>query len=303
MNAHEMLIGVLARSETFQRYEHAYVEMTGMPLALRPAGAWQLPFHGLHHENPFCARIAERSHTCAACLRLQQTLTQDARHGPVTRSCVFGLCETAVPVKLGPETIGFLQTGQVLRKPPTAASYQRAVVEAAKLGVDIANEPMQRSYFETPVVPQRKLDAAASLLAIFADQLELISNQLVVQAANDDPPFIVRAKLFIRDHHAEDLSLRQVASHVNTSRFYFCKRFRKVTGLSFTQFVTRTRIEKAKNLLLNPNLRISEIAFAVGFQSLTHFNRMFKKIAGQSPSDDRDRLPAADRMSQAAPFA
>ena len=63
--------------------------------------------------------------------------------------------------------------------------------------------------------------------------------------------------------------------------------------MSFTEFVSRTRIEKAKNFLLNENLRISEIAFAVGFQSLTHFNRVFKKIVGQSPTSYRDQLPAA----------
>ena len=44
--------------------------------------------------------------------------------------------------------------------------------------------------------------------------------------------------------------------------------FKKVTGLNFTDYVSRIRIEKAKNLLLNPNLRISEIAYEVGFQSL-----------------------------------
>ena len=51
-------------------------------------------------------------------------------------------------------------------------------------------------------------------------------------------------------------------------------------------------IEKAKNLLLNPNLRVSEIAFEVGFQSLTHFNRVFKKLLGQSPTEYRAQLLA-----------
>jgi AraC-like DNA-binding protein len=53
------------------------------------------------------------------------------------------------------------------------------------------------------------------------------------------------------------------------------------------------RIEKAKNLLLNPNLRISEIAYEIGFQSLTHFNRVFKKIIGQSPTEYRSQLKCA----------
>jgi AraC-like DNA-binding protein len=52
-------------------------------------------------------------------------------------------------------------------------------------------------------------------------------------------------------------------------------------------------VEKARNLLLNPNLRISEIAYEVGFQSLTHFNRVFKKITGQSPTDYRGQLAPA----------
>jgi AraC-like DNA-binding protein len=68
--------------------------------------------------------------------------------------------------------------------------------------------------------------------------------------------------------------------------------FRKITGINFTDYLARLRIERAKNLLLNPNLRISEIAFEVGFQSLTHFNRVFKRVLGQSPTDYRLQLSA-----------
>jgi AraC-like DNA-binding protein len=50
------------------------------------------------------------------------------------------------------------------------------------------------------------------------------------------------------------------------------------------------RIERAQNLLLNPNLRVSEIGFEVGFQSLTHFNRVFKKLLSQSPTEYRAQL-------------
>ena len=48
--------------------------------------------------------------------------------------------------------------------------------------------------------------------------------------------------------------------------------------MTFTDYLGRVRVEKAKSLLLNPNLRISEIAYAVGFQSLTHFNRVFREL-------------------------
>ena len=117
-----------------------------------------------------------------------------------------------------------------------------------------------------------------------------MSNRVLVQEQNAEPPVIARAKRYIEENQAEDLSLGEVAKAVNTSTFYFCKMFKKATGLHFTEYVSRVRIEKAKNLLLNPNLRVSEVAFEIGFQSLTHFNRVFKKIVGQSPTEYREQL-------------
>jgi AraC-like DNA-binding protein len=290
METNGQLIASLTRSEIFQDYECAYTEATGMPMTLRPVKTWELPFHGTANENPFCAVIAEKSQTCAACLQLQAKLTQAAMNKPATRTCAYGLCETAVPVKLGPQTIGFLQTGQVMRQPPTAASFQRAVEQAANRGVNINNKQAAQAYFKTPVVSQRKLKASTRLLDIFADHLAMKGNQLALQTTNAELPIIARAKQFIGEHYTENLSLGQVAGIVNMSRFYFCKQFRKATGLSFTEFVSRARVEQAKHLLLNPNLRTSEIAFAAGFQSLGHFGRMFKRIVGQSPTNYRDTL-------------
>jgi YesN/AraC family two-component response regulator len=198
-----------------------------------------------------------------------------------------------VPLKLGPQTIGFLQTGQVLRQKPTEDSFQLAVAQAKKGGMDIGNLRTRRAYFETPVASQKKLDAAAALLVVFADHLAMKSNQLVVQGANAEPPAVTKAKHFVREHYSEAISLSQVSSVVNISLFHLCKLFRKCTSVTFTEFVSRTRVEKAKSLLLNRNLRISEVGFAVGFQSLTHFNRMFKKIEMLSPTNYRAELSSA----------
>lgn len=176
---------------------------------------------------------------------------------------------------------------EALTRSETFQNYTRVYTGATGLPVTL------RTCFAPPVVAHRKLDAASNLLAIFADHLAMRSNRFMVQVADAELPVITQARQFIGDHYTENLSLTQVARAMNLSSFYFCKQFRKVTGLSFTEFVSRTRIEKAKNFLLNDNLRISEIAFAVGFQSLTHFNRVFKKIVGQSPTSYRDQLPAA----------
>lgn len=293
MNGNGYLIETLKNSEMYRTYENAYTEATGLPVTLRPVETWQLPLHGKRRENPFCAIMAGQSRTCAACLQMQEKLAKDALEGPCTMACAYGLCEAAVPVKVGPQTVGFLQTGQVMLQKPTEKSFKQAVAQAGKLGVAIDNGPARKAYFQSPVVARKKLDAISRLLTIFAEHLSLKGNQLAVQQANAEPPVIAKAKKFIEENHTEDLSLGQVARAVNTSVFYFCKLFRKATGITFTEFLSRTRVEKSKNLLLNPNLRVSEIAFEVGFQSLTHFNRTFKTILGQSPTEYRAQLPAA----------
>src|SRR5690606_1065132 len=72
------------------------------------------------------------------------------------------------------------------------------------------------------------------------------------------------------------------------------KAFRKATGMTFTDYLARVRVEKVKNLLLNPQRRVSEAAYAAGFQSLSQFNRVFRRIAGESPTVFRDRLHGAE---------
>ena len=107
---------------------------------------------------------------------------------------------------------------------------------------------------------------------------------------NAEPPVVQKAREYIDRHKTEELSLANVAKAAGASVFHFCKVFHKATGLKFTDYVARVRLEDARTRLLNPNLRVSEIAYNVGFQSLTQFNRTFKRVFGQSPSDFRARL-------------
>jgi len=289
-NAERALIEALSSSKVFQDYERAFTEATGLPVALRAVESWQLPHHGHRNESPFCALVLETSRACASCLQVQEKLSAGAAEEAYTVSCPAGLCDTAVPVRLGDRLLGFLQTGQVFRKPPTRAQFERTLRLVAEWGVQVDAVKLEQAYFSTRVVPNKQHEAVVKLLSIFAQHLSMLSNQVVLQQDNAEPPVIARAKEYIQEHQTDNLRLGHVAKAVNTSTFYFCKMFKKVTGINFTDYLSRVRIEKSKNLLLNPNLRVSEIAFEVGFQSLTHFNRVFKKILGQSPTQYRAQL-------------
>jgi YesN/AraC family two-component response regulator len=125
-------------------------------------------------------------------------------------------------------------------------------------------------------------------LEIFAKHLLTIANEVTVQENEAEPPLVRRARAYIVGHQADPIDLDNAAKAMHVSTFCFCKMFKKATGLTFTEYLGRVRIEKAKGLLLNPHLRISEIAYDVGFQSLTHFNRVFPQVTGVSPTAYRD---------------
>ena len=284
------LVRMLATSALFRDYQQAFGKATGLPLTLRAVEDWQLAQAGEARQSSFCALVAQQNGACAACLRLQQQVCNAAQTAPATQQCAFGLNETAVAVKLGDRVIGYLQTGRILFKPPTARQAAKALQQLKALGVTARPAEATRAYLQTRVIPRPSYDAVIRLLEYFARQLGLMGNQVALQSRPVEPPQVVRARQYIQDHCGDPISLSEVARHAAISPFYLCKKFKEVTGLHFTDYVSRLRVERAKELLRDPNHRISEVAFRTGFQSLSHFNRCFKRVAGESPTACRQQL-------------
>ncbi len=153
---------------------------------------------------------------------------------------------------------------------------------------------VEEAYFNTRVLTPKQYDALIRLLNTFAEHLASCSHVLVLKGQEKESPAIARARSFIAEHADEELSLAAVARVVNMSATYFSAKFKEMAGINFVDYVARTRVEKARNLLLDPNRRVSEVAYEVGFQSLSQFNRAFRRIAGQSPRDYRAKLPLAE---------
>lgn len=287
------LVEQLKRSDIYRDYAKAFRETTGLPFNLRAIEAFDLPHAGDPKENPFCALMARTNQSCAACLQLQRKVEEQAQMEPKTLRCFAGLCDSAVPVRVGDNLVAFLQTGQALLHQPNKREFRKFTRDLIKLGVETDLKRLEEAYFQTRVLDRKQYEAMLRLLTVFAQHLASLSNQLMVTAAPVESPLVARAKLYITEHQDEEVSLRQVAAAVNTSAFYFCKMFKQATGLTFTDYLARTRIEKVKNLLLNPHKRISEAAYETGFQSLSQFNRVFRRVTGQSPTVWRAQLAHA----------
>ncbi len=290
MRVDDELIQRIRSSETFVEYESAFEDATGLPFTIRPLESWILPHRARRNENPFCVLMAQSNRSCAACLELQQKVVDATTDQAATFTCFAGFSDTAVPIKLGERKVGFLQTGHVALKEPSKAGFNKVKEKLLEWGVNVDLARLEEAYFKTKILTQRQYSAVVQLLSIFARQLSLVANRITVQDAEAEPPIVRRAKAYIAGHCGDAVSLGETARAMHVSTFYFCKIFKKATGLTFTDYLGRVRVEKAKHLLLNPHLRVSEIAYTVGFQSLTHFNRIFRKITGEAPTVFREEL-------------
>ena len=279
----------LSRSKIFKDYERAFGELTGLPLSLRTEEVLKLVQHGKKHENPFCALLAKDSHSCAACLRVQDAIGKQKGIQAHTVFCFAGLCDTAVPVRVGDLKIGLLQTGQVFLKKPSRRGFRKAARQLIELGSSVNLQNLEDAYFRSQVLSPKQYQSAVRLLKIFGQHLTVAANDLILRERAGEPTSVHKAREYIDQHQGEKMSLSAVARAVNTSSYYFCRTFKKATGLNFTEYLSRVRVGKAKNLLINPNLRVTEIAYAIGFQSLPHFNKMFKTFTGMSPTAFRKR--------------
>ncbi len=102
--------------------------------------------------------------------------------------------------------------------------------------------------------------------------------------------YVANAVSYIDHNYTEQFSLDEIAHRNNVSKYHFARRFKMATGFSFKEYLNHKRIEEAKALLRKNGVSIAEACYAVGFNDLSYFGRVFKRIEGRTPSDYRRQL-------------
>ncbi|MEK3986552.1 helix-turn-helix domain-containing protein [Paenibacillus sp. FSL K6-3166] len=120
------------------------------------------------------------------------------------------------------------------------------------------------------------------------DLMERLSEVFSAKQAKERNPMHDIVK-YIELNYASDLSLQEVASKFYVSREYISRRFKQEYGINFSDYIVNIRIDKAKLLMQNPRLRLSQISEMVGFHDVKYFSKVFKKQIGASPKDYRNQ--------------
>ena len=285
------LVQQISRSRIYQDYEWAFGKTTKLSLKLSPIDMLGEMDHAQSkYPGPFCDILARTIEKCDGCLGIQHKLTGIDGSETRTLRCFAGFTYTSVPVKWDKRVIGFLQTGQVFLRTPSVKRFREIATWLISRGIKLNLDRLEDAYFRSRIVSPGQYHAIVRLVEIFAEHLSMVANMIALRSSNEDSLIVRRAKDYIAGHQFEPIKLEEVARALNVCTYYFCRKFKEATGLTFVTYLSRLRIEKAKLLLHNKDLRVSEIAYDVGFQSLTHFNRTFHKLVGHSPTEYRSRV-------------
>ena len=126
------------------------------------------------------------------------------------------------------------------------------------------------------------------LLTLVSSLINLpISWDLLSYAKNNYSHSIIKAITYIHQNYEKELSLDEISEAGLMSKNYFCNLFKKETKETIVDYITKVRIQNAKLLLRDSNLKIYEISYKVGYANPTYFNKIFKKVTGVTPFEFR----------------
>lgn len=119
-------------------------------------------------------------------------------------------------------------------------------------------------------------------------KIQTISQAIEAKRTEKSRNQIDQIKIFLQENFMKELTLERAAREAGLSQHYFSKMFKQETGATFIDYVTKIRIEKAKQLIKNPKRSLKEVCFEVGYHDPAYFSRVFKKLVGCTPREYRD---------------
>lgn len=136
----------------------------------------------------------------------------------------------------------------------------------------------------------------AYLCEVIEDILENILSTAIETSAESMQSIVHQAAEYIQEHYFEALTLSGISKQFHVEHSYFSRIFKKEMGVTLMLYIAKIRIEKAKEYIRNSDSNLTEIAFMVGYDDYTYFNKVFRKHTGISPRDYKRSIEAGDML-------
>lgn len=255
----------------------------------------------LSGDGPVCRTLDGLCGRRVACVQVHRTLHATAyESGRIQQTrCLLGFLLISAPVRVKESWFGQIEFGPLGVERIDRSEFERNL---SRLGFRV--EPRLRllaSLDEVRTVRANDIEGVLALVDRVAGVIADEAYRAWGRAAVGEPAAVAAGRRYAELHIADKILLADVARHVALSTDHFSRLFRGATGLAFGEYVNRRRVENAQQLLRDSAQRVSDISYACGFDSVPHFNRVFRRLTGISPTRFRQLAGSAhDRDAAAA---
>lgn len=273
----------LGNEKLLHRYCEILYKLMGLVVDFISAENESLRLSGGSNFNAYCSAIRENKSGFDACHNCDVIHAfQGARNGEaICYRCHAGLYEVVVPLFDEQKNyLGCLTSGQFHLQNEKRNSPQEIYDLARLYALD--PEKLYQAYQNSPVLSQDQLDGTISYLEIIGRHLTGLRENLIFLERINTPGKIESIRKYLEENYTGKLRIRDVARKFYVSVSFLSHNFKRELNVSFTDYINAFRVNKAKEMLSDTRLSVSEIAMMTGFGSISQFNRVFLAETGMS---------------------
>jgi len=280
----------IAESDIFAKFYNIVKELTGINITLTngfPSTNVKWMFSP-EEMTPLCRAIRSTETGMQRCLQSDREHCELAIKNTrgIDYICHAGMVDFIVPIYNEEKLLALIVGGQILPSKPTEQGFIQIKKQLKSLKID--PETLRKAYFNSPFLSLNKMKKVMDLLLLFSQYIfEMGLHLKTISKSTDSNKTIENAKLYLKQHFREQITLTNIAKHLMLNPSYLSVLFSKVTGINLITYLQQIRIGEAKKLLGTTNFSVTKIAYSVGFGDLTHFYRVFRKFENCTPNQFR----------------
>ena len=241
----------------------------------------------------YCSYIKSKNDGKAKCMKIKNIAIDKAleRNNIYYSTCYMGVTEIKIPVIFEEQPVAIVGLGGIVIKDNLSKKINSIEKNIKRLNLD--TDTVKKFYDKLELINKNELDnyiKMAQTIANFitahlnSDKEKYISLITNTKRGNDNY-IIYKVSSYIENNYFKDLKLDEIAKAHFINPQYLSRLFKSIMGTNFSEYLTNTRIERAKILLVETNMKNNIIAYKTGFNSVNYFINCFKKKTGMSPKE------------------